>query len=1332
MCLSTDSKLIPVIVVFSIVLTMSLSARASEVTYETFEDWEPGVFRNTTAEGFLSGLLRLGYEDEFSEDLQGFWRLDEEHGSSSLGDQVTDYSGHGRHGDTVDGVETGVPGILSDNAYSFGVDEEHVYVPHDDSFDSDSFTVAGWFRAEPDSEDLNTIISKQDSHTDRHFWVTLDGDDSYEGDGVLWVRTSVSTGDLVDISSSEGFDDGEWHHFAFVHDMEEENATLYVDGEIEGYQEDITPPEGMGEDIGIGVQHDSVGDTERYFDGDVSNIMFFDTPKTREDISDIYLEQGDGNVEGYYESDVISGDVKREWKRVNVTSEVYGDNYLELVFRSLDEQGETLSEQEFEVTGGEESFELDVDDSEESMYKLEGNTSEIEDSWTVDEVVVEHDVADENVSLEHLRPDDGRVFDSSVTDVDLEFEIESESGDSSVDGDVDVFVDGEKVESYRKDEGTTQRIIHEETGLEPGEYEWHIEFESDLSSVVYTSEPTSFEILDEEESEGMVLQTQEEWNQGIFEGTTADFDEGGFLTLGYRNESSAGDLLGYWRLDDDLGIESDGDTVTDYSGFGNDGETVDGVDTGMEGILGKTSFEFSPEEDFVFIDSSPELDTSTFTVSGWFRNEPDAEGLNTIVSRQGSGGNSDRHFWVVVDSTAEHVDEGAVWAKNSFGGSDDVDISSSGGFDDGEWHHFAFVHDMSDDRAELYVNGELEGYQDDINEPEGFGEPAAIGAEIEGERSEVRRFFEGNISDIRFTSGAKSEDEVVDHSLDYEDGVYQGSYSRTFERFLPVELEETDIQSEIGSDQYVSLEVKGLEDGNPVESQLISLEDGEQSEQLQLDSVYDEYEFFFEGETEVLEENWRVFEKLTEFYGAEALEPYDGYYTTEDTVEFEYGVDTSVPGEVELVKNEEVIRIDETEEGYYTFTHTEEDIEDGEHDWKVVLRDEDENVLYETDEKTFEIADELEVDFELISPEDNFEDTGEQDITFEYNVTSNQDDSARLVKNGSALSVDTVSANEEENIQHTETVEPGYYEWEVEVDTDTDYAVSETRSFTLSQRANLQTEMEYPETLVEDRETFVNVSVTNEGDFDTGDFNTELSISNYEGSWEEYVSEEERINLDPGEEKEFEYVVEFEQGPNLLEFEADTDDEVDSSPESEKVQKEIEDVSGYNIFYGGASKNIRLMDSDDDFSAWISQNPEGSILFMDSDAEVDFDSLEPVSLENIDLVDESLDTVHHNDSVEELWDGSEYQCFDVSGEVCDVLVADSSEYTDDYKTGILYEQQESEEFDGSQPLVFVTEPLPEGEGIGNGDHDYEARVPANLRTQVGEDTETVTIYEILN
>ena len=1331
MCLLNDSKLVLVLAVFLIVLTLPLYAHASEITYENFDDWDPGLFQNTTAEGYLSGLLRLGYRDEFSNDLQGFWRLDEEYGTSSYTDSVYDYSGHGRHGETVDGVETGVPGILSGNAYRFGSGDEHVRIPYDSAFDSDSFTIMGWFRAEPDSEDLNTIISKQDSHTDRHFWITIDGDNSYEGDGVVWVRTSVSSGDHVDISSSEGFDDGEWHHFAFVHDMEENNATLYVDGEVENYQEDIEPPEGLGEDIGIGAQHESVGDTERYFDGDISNIMFFDTPKNESYIKNMYLNQGEDLVEGFYESDKVSGDVKREWRRINVSSQIGSNSYLEMVFSSLDEQGNTLSEQIFEITGGEESFDLNVEDSEQSMFEFYGNTSDIEESWTVDKLVLEHDVADENVSLRHLRPDDGRVFDSSVSDVELEFEIESESGVSSVDGDVDVFVEGEKVASYRKDEGITQRIVHEETGLDSGEYEWYIEFESDLSSATYTTDLTTFEILDEEESEGMILQTQEQWNQGLFGGTTADFDEGGFLTLGYRNTSGMGELLGYWKLDDNHGLDSDGEGVKDYSFHGNDGETVDGVDTGMEGILGKSSFEFSSGDDYVFIGNSPSLDVSTYTVSGWFKNNPGATGLNTIVSSQGSAGTDDRQVWVVVDTSAEHVDEGAVWAKTSSGGSEDVSISSQGGFDDGEWHHFALVHDASGGVAELYVNGNLEASQSGINSPDGMGEPFALGSEISGDKNDVRRFFDGKMSDIRFIEGSKNSDDVLNMYLNEEDNVYGGSYSRTFERILPVELDETYIQTEIGENQTVSLEIKGLDEGNPVESQIISLGDGEQTEQLQLDSVYDEYEFFFEGETEKLEENWRVFEKLTEFYGAEALEPFDGAYFTENTVTYEYSVESSRNGSVELLRNGNPLRTNNTDEGYTSFIYTEEDVGDGLHDWKVVFTDDDGNV-YETEENTFEVAEELQADFELIGPEDNYNETGEQDIVFDYNVTSNQDGNVRLDLNGTALTFESVSANVEESFQHTETVEPGYYEWKVELETENDYAVSDTRNITINQKPTLIVDIEYPGNLIENRETLVNVSVTNDGDFDTGDFNTSFSIFNYEGSWDRYVKEEERISLAPGEKKEFEYNVLFEQGPNLFNATADTGDEVDSSPESEKVQKEIEDVSGYNIFYGGASKNIRLMDSDDDFSAWISQNPEGSILFMDSDAEVDFDSLEPVSLENIDLVDESLDTVHHNDSVEELWDGSEYQCFDVSGEVCDVLVADSSDYTDDYKTGILYEQQESEEFDGSQPLVFVTEPLPEGEGIGNGDHDYEARIPANLRTQVSGNTETVTIYEILN
>ncbi len=873
MCSSGNSKPVLAIVFFVSIVALSLSVHATEFTFNTFDDWDSGIFYNTTVGGYLSGYLRLGYANEsVTGSLQGFWRLDEDHGEDSTGDTVIDYSHNNIHGTTEDGVKTAVPGILSDNAYGFGEGSEHVYIPHDTSLDSSNFSVSGWFRNEPGSTGVNTIVSKG-TEDEMHFSVSIDNE---EEDGRLVAKTSSQNGD-VELVSSEPLDDGEWHFLAFTYNTEEE-ATLYIDGENETHVTDVSQPLVEEHPVIIAGENDTDGNVKNHFEGNISLIRFYDEKIGEQDVLERYMRKEDGSVQGAYESKMMEKDYLREWKKLNVSSLLNQNVYANITFRSLDEDNNTIDSQHFEITEDEESFELQVEDSKKSVFEVEGNTSEIEDSWKIDEIVVEHEPANETVDITHIAPEDGEKFDEEVSDVEMEFEVESEYVEEPVDGDVYLFLNDEKIYQDRKEtENVSENFSHEETGLDTGNYEWYTVFESDLTGENYTSETTSFEI----------------------------------------------------------------------------------------------------EED-------------------------------------------------------------------------------------------------------------------------------------------------------------------------------------------------------------------------------------------------------------------------------------------------------------------------------------------------------------------------LDVSFELVEPAEDEEFIGRQDITFEYNVTSNKDGDVSLVKNNTVLSIDPVYSGVEENFVHTEEdVEPGYYEWHADFEKDDEHASSETRNFTVLEKPVINVDISLPETIVEKTNTSVNVTVSNDGDIDSGEFNYDFSVSNYSGSWNSYFSDSDKISLEPGESKMYEYGIDFYQGPNLVNATADTDDEVDKSPESEPDKKFVEDVSSYNIFYGGASKNIRLKKSEEDFSAWISQEPEGTIFFMDTDAQVSFSNLEPLAVDNLDEVDVSLDTVYHNDSIQEVWDqegdgeSDMTGCFTVSGdEVCDVPIAHSSDESEVFKTGIMYEPENDESFDGSQPLVFVTSVEPNSEG-SFGTYDYEARIPANLRDQKGE-TESITIYEEFN
>jgi hypothetical protein len=142
------------------------------------------------------------------------------------------------------------------------------------------------------------------------------------------------------------------------------------------------------------------------------------------------------------------------------------------------------------------------------------------------------------------------------------------------------------------------------------------EGETDQASKIYSPETSQLQIFS--------LNTQQDWNRGVFEGTSVDRnDNSGNLGLGYLNGTNPSSkdleegLIGYWRMD--RNIAGSGGNVIDYSGNQNNGTTDGGVDTGADGVLGTNSFDFT-EDDDDYINYGERFqfnDSEEFTISFW-------------------------------------------------------------------------------------------------------------------------------------------------------------------------------------------------------------------------------------------------------------------------------------------------------------------------------------------------------------------------------------------------------------------------------------------------------------------------------------------------------------------------------------------------------------------------------------------------------------------------------------------------------------------------------------------------------------------------------------------
>ncbi len=309
--------------------------------------------------------------------------------------------------------------------------------------------------------------------------------------------------------------------------------------------------------------------------------------------------------------------------------------------------------------------------------------------------------------------------------------------------------------------------------------------------------------------------------------------------------------------------------------------------------------------------------------------------------------------------------------------------------------------------------------------------------------------------------------------------------------------------------------------------------------------------------------------------------------------------------------------------------------------------------------------------------------------------------------------------------EYTVEEEPGEYEQKAE--TEDDY---ESRNLEVIEPPTVElNNLYFEDRIVENQDTSIIAETTNTGDLTAENIEINLSIDEYGEEWEFLSYSTESVTLDSGETKNVSFTEKLVQGPNRVTAEPGSDEE--------EALTELVDVSSYNIFYGGSEKTVRLGADDSEFNTWLRQEPEGNILFADIDSDISFSQLEaPTETGFLETIDDALGITNHNDSVEDLWDEEgdgtpdKTDCFIISDdEVCEVPVVNST-ITEDFQTGILYDTSQGEPYDGSQDLVFITEVNPNTEGE-HGIYDYEAKVPANIRTLSGE-TESVEIFTDLN
>ena len=141
-------------------------------------------------------------------------------------------------------------------------------------------------------------------------------------------------------------------------------------------------------------------------------------------------------------------------------------------------------------------------------------------------------------------------------------------------------------------------------------------------------------------------------------------------------------------------FEPDGTIAKDVSGTENNG-----VITGAGHVVGKigNALYFDGIGDFVDVADDVSLHPllESFSISFWFKSKPVVAAV-FMLSKGGGGGEGYEIFLSVTARITTSFRDNATRATT---------ISTTGGYDDSEWHHVVSVHDNSSNKTLLYVDG---------------------------------------------------------------------------------------------------------------------------------------------------------------------------------------------------------------------------------------------------------------------------------------------------------------------------------------------------------------------------------------------------------------------------------------------------------------------------------------------------------------------------------------------------------------------------------------------------------------------------------------------------
>ncbi|MCR9237715.1 MAG: cadherin-like domain-containing protein, partial [Alphaproteobacteria bacterium] len=317
---------------------------------------------------------------------------------------------------------------------------------------------------------------------------------------------------------------------------------------------------------------------------------------------------------------------------------------------------------------------------------------------------------------------------SLVDDSDGAFDINSSTGEITVDGDVDT---GSSHTVTVKAQDNNGRTYEEEVTISFGSNGSETMSGSEGNDIIYGFN-------------GSDSISAGDGNDTIYigdAGTTAE-----------SSTIADNDPTGYWRLG-----ETSGSTAKDETGT-SDGSYNGGVDLGEEGAVkgdSDTAAEFDGKDEFVQIDNDSSFQSSTGSVQLWF-NADSTSGTNMLLNKD--GGRSGELKLYIEDG----VLVGSLGSEISTGSRGGADVVKTTGISEGEWNHVTLTWDGED--LSLYLNGELvdtDGSSKGLNRNSG---DIFIGAD-----HDEKDFFDGTIDEVAIFDKSLSESDI--------EAIYEGGQS---------------------------------------------------------------------------------------------------------------------------------------------------------------------------------------------------------------------------------------------------------------------------------------------------------------------------------------------------------------------------------------------------------------------------------------------------------------------------------------------------------------------------------------------------------------------------